>query len=338
MQAPPPASHPPSGGKPCLSIRQVTACPLRLILIGLALVATAAFAVVCYGPPDKRTWEQVTANFAAREAEIANDGQYDGRRLKELDSKRGAAFLIPFLSKDQKYGVRVKAIGALGWASFQEAIPALSAIALDPSENDPIRGQVLNPGLRYMKHPEAVKTASALANDKSAYIRSGALWVLSNHGTDEAIEVLAARLRANDKPLLWQLMNALTLSGHPRAGKIVFDLVDFAAVQKDEGQLVAYATAMAQYHIPEAQQNMLALAKQPDHLLSEYVLQYFSAFPREDLVSKLVAHIEADKDVSFLHTTVTEFIKSPKISPESKAKLSAFISSGKVMRSDEIFR
>ena len=83
---------------------------------------------------------------------------YDGRRLKELDPKRAAAFLIPFLAKTQPDGVRVKAIGALGWSSFHEAIPALSAIALDATDNEAIRAQALNPGLRYMKHPEALLT------------------------------------------------------------------------------------------------------------------------------------------------------------------------------------
>jgi len=302
---------------------------VRILLLGFTLIATAAFASEL--PPDKRSWEQVTADFVAREVKFTNDGDYDGRRLKELDPKRAAAFLIPFLAKEQPLGMRVKAIGALGWSSFHEAIPALSAIALDPTDNEAIRARVLNPGLRYMRHPEAVKTAAALANDKSDGIRSGALWVLSDHGTDDAIDVLAARLRANDKPLITQLIFALTFSKHRRAGKIIFDLVDFSALPHDERHLHAYSIAMEEYRIPEAQANMFVIAQQPERPLSAYyALRYFSTFPREAVVPALVAYIEANKSVSDLYDTVTEFIKSRQITDESKAKLSAFIATGKV--------
>lgn len=309
---------------------------MRIFFLGLTLVATAALATT-YLPPDKRSWEQVTADFTAREAQHANNGEDDGRRLKELDPKRAAAFLIPFLAKSRPYGLRVKAIGALGWSSFQEAISALSAIALDPTDNEEIRTEALNPGLRYMKHPEAVKTASALAADKSVSIRSGAYWVLSAHGTDEAIEVLSARLRGNDTPLLEQLIYALAYSKHRRAGEIIFDSINFPTLLRDEQQLLAYAVAMMQYRIPEAQQNMLIIARQANRPLScYYALRYFGSFPREDVVPALVAYIEANMSVRDLYDTVTAFIKGAKVSDESKAKLSAFIANGKVEKTERL--
>jgi hypothetical protein len=309
----------------------------QILLVGLCIIAAPAFAT-SYGPPDTRSWEQVTADFLAREGRHANDGEYDGRRLKELDARKAAAFLIPLLAKDQPYALRVKAIGALGWSSFQEAIPALSAIAMDASDNEEIRAEALNPGLRYMKHSEAVKTATALTADKSVRIRNGAYWVLSGHGTDDAIEVLAARLQAKDAPLIEELINALTYSEHPRAGKLVFEHVDFSVLPHDEPHLSAYSIAMEHYRIPEARQNMLILAKQRDMPLScFYALRYFGAFPREDVVPTLIAYIEAKKPVNDLYETVTEFIKSPAVGKKSKSKLSAFLASGTVQKPDPVY-
>ena len=296
------------------------------IVIFLLIVATT-FATT-YAPPDTRSWEQVTVDFIAHPGRFAKDGDYGGRRLKELDPKRAAAFLIPFLAKTQPDGVRVKAIGALGWSSFHEAIPALSAIALDATDNEAIRAQVLNPGLRYMKHPEALKTASALIADPSPNIRRGALWVLSEHGTDEAVELLAARLRANDKPLLDQLMCALYFSKHPRAGKLVFSSVAFSNLA-DERCRHAYALTMEAYRLAEAQQNMLLIAQQPDQPSSaHYALRYFTSFPREDVAPALIAFIESKRYSGDLYNTVTEFIKSPNVADKTKATLSALITSG----------
>ncbi|MCE9612326.1 MAG: HEAT repeat domain-containing protein [Chthoniobacter sp.] len=305
---------------------------MRIIIVIFSLIATTGLATT-YARSDTRSWDQVTADFIAHPGHFAIDGERDGRRLKELDLKRAVAFLIPFLAKTQPDGLRVKAIGALGWSSFHEAIPALSAIALDVADKEAIRAQALNPGLRYMKHPEALKTATALIADASPSIRSGALWVLSGHGTDEAVDLLAARLRANDKPLLDKLMCALYFSKHPRAGKLVFTSVDFSTIPREERYLHAYALTLDGYPVPGAQQNMLIIAQQPGQPLSSYyALRYFRAFPCEDVVPALVACIEAKKSVNILYETVTEFIASPKISDESKAKLSAFIASGKVKK------
>jgi len=308
-----------------------TARAMRIQLLALTLVAGAAFAYTPK-PPDTQSWGQVTADFVAREAQVANDGYFDGHRLKVLDPKRAATFLISYLASDKPPGLRLKAIGALGSLSFQEAIPKLCAIALDETEDPNLRKAALTPGLRYMKHPEAVKTATALAAHESDSVRIGAYWVLSEHGTDEAIEVLAGRLRANEKPLLPQLILALTYSKHPRAGRIVFDLVDFAALPHDKSHLFAYSFAMERYRLPDAQQNMLLLAQEPDQPLScNYALRYFSSFPREDVTRLLLAYIEADREPSSdFYDTITEFTRSPNISSESKSKLSALIVSGKV--------
>jgi hypothetical protein len=310
---------------------------MRILLLGLLSIAASAFATM-HEPPDTRSWEQTTADFVARVGRHANDGYHDGLHLKELDAKRAAAFLIPFLAKNRPYGLRLKAIGALGWSSFHEAIPALSTIALDATDNEEIRAEALNPGLRYMKNPDAVKTATALAADKSVSIRSGAYWVLSGHGTDAAIEVLSARLCASDTPLIEQLIFALTLSKHPRAGKVIFEHVDFSALPHNERHFQAYSIAMEHYRIPEAQQNMLFLAQQPEWPLScFYALRYFSAFPREDVAPALIAYIEANKPLTDLYETVSEFIKSPKVGDETKSKLSAFIASGQVKKPEPFF-
>ena len=300
-------------------------------LFAIFLVSGARVSAETFSPPDVRTWEEVTGHFIAYPGRETGDGESDGRRLKELNPKRAAAFLLPFLAKDRPAGQRVKAIGALGWSSFREAVPNLSAIAEDPTEDEAIRVDALNPGLRYMKDPKAVKSATILAADKSERIRAAAYWVLSSHGTDDAVAVLEARLRANDEPLLEKLIFALYYSEHRRAGRIIFDVVSFPDLPKDELHLNAYAIAMEKYRIPQAQANMLTIAQQPGVEFSAfYALRYFASFPREDVVPALIARIEAEP-VSGLYETVTQFIKSPAVAAESKKKLAAFIASGRVV-------
>jgi hypothetical protein len=77
---------------------------------------------------------------------------------------------------------------------------------------DEIRSEALAIGLSSMQHPEALKTASSLASDKSGKVRAAAYRVLGQHGTDRAIEVLESRLRADYKPLLQNLIYALHFS------------------------------------------------------------------------------------------------------------------------------
>lgn len=155
---------------------------LGLAVCAIVLLLCSAFARL-YPPPDTRSWEETIHDFRAYHAQHAHEGERDGRRLKALDPKRAARFLLPFLSKDHPRGLRVKAVGALGWSAFREAIPSLSAIALDESEDEPLRYEALNPGLCYMRHPEAVRTASIVANDKSLTVRGAAYWVLAHHGS-----------------------------------------------------------------------------------------------------------------------------------------------------------
>lgn len=303
-----------------------------LAAVAAIYVCSAAAAVaLTIAPPDTRSWEEVTANFAARGGRHANDGVDDGRRLKELNPKKALEFLMPFLAKEREAGLRLKAMGALGWSSFQEAVPALSAIAKDETEAESIRAQALNPGLRYMKSAEAEATARYLANHQSSHIRSSAYWVLSDHATDSAVDALGARIRANDKPLLDQLVYALYYSKHPRAGKIIFDLVDFSTLEHNKRLQEAYATAMDRYRVPEAQEHMLALAKHPPQSLTAYyALRYFASFPREEVVHALIDRAEVQP--GDLYESFTEFIESPSISAESKRKLSTLIASGKVRK------
>ncbi len=305
---------------------------LKLTLV-LMFLGSASNGLSELAPPDTRSWEQGTADFIAQKAQHPNDGIYDGQRLKELDSKRAVTFLMPLLAKKQPIELRIKAVGALGWMSFQEAIPALSAIAKDATENEDIRVAALNPGLRYMKNLKAEQTAAALAVNKSELIRAAAYWVLSQHGTDSAIDVLEACLRASTKALDRDLIRALSLSKHKRAGKIIFDHCDFAALRGDEQLLWEYSMAMEQCRPPEAQQNMLSLAKQLTHPSSAYcALLYFGSLPRDDVVPALLAYIESDKRGLDVYEPVMQFIKSPKISDKSKKKLSELVATGQVKK------
>ena len=298
-----------------------------LSLLSLSLYATASGVPTSYGSPEAGTWGEITKHFISNEGTSAHDGQYDGQRLKALDPKRAAAFFMPFLAKDQPRGLRIKAIGALGWCSFQEATPALSGIAKDDTETEEVRADALDPGLRYMKNPDAAHTAASLVADKSKQIRGSAYWVLSNCGTDDAIEILEARLRSDDRPLLSELIYALIFSKHPRAGRIIFDSVDITTLLHNEDLLRAYATAMGSFQVADAQQNMLTIAQQPDHPLSAYyALLYFRFFPNEQSVPALISYAEYKGEAAGnLYGVVTEFFESPKISAQSKAKLSAFI-------------
>ena len=306
----------------------------RVAFLIFLLASTAPAPSNTYIPPDTRSWEQVTADFVSNEPHLANaSGEHDGRRLKELDTKRAAAFLIPFLAKENPRLLRLKAIGALGWSSSKAAIPALSAIANDETEDERVRSDALNPGLAYMKSPAAVKTAAALATHDSLKIRTSAYAVLGVHGTDSAIEVLESRLRANDKPAIEDLIGALTCSNHRRGGRLVFDLCPFAEMQGDEQLLYAYSKAMLSYRIPDAQANMLIVAKQGGLPLSRYcALLYFGSFPREDVVPSLIEYIESDTTVRDLYETVMRFMKSSRITAESKHKLAALVASGKVTK------
>jgi HEAT repeat protein len=207
---------------------------------------------------------------------------------------------------------------------LHDAIPELSAIALDTTEDAKVREQALYPGLAYMQHPAAIKTASVLASDKLDGVRRRAFWVLANHGTDEAIEVLAGRLRANDKPLLVDLILALRSSRNPRAGRIVFDLVDFSLLPRDEPHLQAYCYAMHDFHIAEARENILFIAQQSEWpYLCSSALDYLSYSPGEDVVPALIAYLQMDKPVRHLPEMLATYLQSPALTDDSKRKISA---------------
>jgi HEAT repeat protein len=140
---------------------QIAAC--SLLLVSEAVASSGP-------PPDKRSWEEVTADFVERSGKGFN--RTDGKRLKELDSKRAVEFLMSFLAKDKPERLRLEAAGALGCESFQVAIPALSSIAKDVTDSEEVRARALNPGLRYMNHPLAFETAAAVASDKSRFVRA----------------------------------------------------------------------------------------------------------------------------------------------------------------------
>jgi HEAT repeat protein len=274
----------------------------------------------------------VVADFLARDAKPQRDGSREGIRLKALDPERAAEFLIPYLGKEHPADMRFRAMEALGWSALQQAIPALSAIAKDEKEDLLIRAKALNPGLRYMKHAEAEATAAFLSTPDSA-IRGHAYWVLSNHGTDRAVEALESAFKEEAGYGLVNLIHALSSSKHPRAGRIVFEHVEFSAVQNDKDLVSAWAGAMEKYRVPEAQPHMLSLTQKPGNSSPSYfAVRYFGSFPTEVVVPALVDAIEDKFRFDDLYDCVTAFIKSPEITAASKEKLSAYIASGKVKK------
>lgn len=304
------------------------------IVLAFLVAGNTAWALWVGG--DTRPWDRVTRDFVSNETFSATDGEQDGRRLKELDRKRAAEFLVPFLESTQPRALRVRAMGAVGKAALTEAVPALIKIAQNPAEGENIRAAALSPGLRYMSHLDAIQCATTLASDPSLRVRMAAYWVLGQHGTDEAVSVLERRLSEKDPQETVQLLYALCFSKNGRAGRIVFDHTDFDALQTDEHRQ-AYAKTMADYHVREAEQNMLTLARQRDQPWSaSYALRYFAAFPRDDIAPALVAYVEACPAVHDLYDTVIAFIESPEIAKESKEKLFELVVTGKIKKKRRI--
>lgn len=299
------------------------------------LLNSAVVGQACAVPPDTRTWDEVTADFVATEAKSPfNNG--DGPRLKALDPQKALKFLLPYLGKQHLKGLRMKAIGALGDCAFQEAIPALSAIAKDVAEDDELRGGSLNPGLRYMKSPVAVEAAASVAEDKSRYVRTSAYWVLSEHGSDRAVSVLEKRIQTKglSEYELDNLINALYYSKSRRAGKIIFSNCDFSTLPNNENLLCSYARIMMEFRIPDAQQTMLRIVKMPGReLKTRYALCYFKSFPREDVVPTLIAYINKHNSEG-LYDTVTAFANSESISEASRKTLNGFLVSGTVKKDE----
>jgi len=275
-----------------------------------------AASAVSFAPPDERSWDEVTQNFTT--AGWRHGGE-DGHRLKALDEKHAAEFLLPFLSKSHPSEIRLKAIAALGKPGFQEAIAALSAIAKD--ESDELRIDALNSGLRYMKHPDAVRAAIDLTEDKSVRVRKAAYLVLGEHGTNRAVAGLLRRLRAKDAPAMRELVTAFLISNRRDAAEIVFQNCSLSDLSHDA--IRPYATLMWQQLYAPAQENMLALLSISDHSIQATVINYFGAFPREDVVPHLIRYIQTSQfSRQIAHgETVTAFLESPNISAESKEKL-----------------
>lgn len=279
---------------------------------------------------DKRSWSEVTQNFAVSPIRGANDGEGDGFRLKALDQKAAFEFLHPLLSRNQPREIRLKAIGALGYPAFQEAIPALSAIALDATEDVYVRAEALNCGLRYMHHPDAVRAAFALANHKSAMIRAAAYRVLGEHDMDQTIEVLKKRARTKDPEAAKMLISEMAYSERADAARLVHENCPLSAMPLQA--VHDYTYIMERARLPEAQGSMLVLLQHADWKIHESTLRYFGSFPQESVVPHLVADIEKSQHYvsATLYETVARFVASPTLSSESRAKLSELIASRRV--------
>ncbi len=305
------------------------------LLLVSEVVATSAL------PPDKRSWEEVTADFINRTGEGFN--RTDGHRLKELDPKRAVEFLMSYLAKDKPERLRLEAIGALGCEAFQEAVPALSAIAKDVSESEGVRARALNPGLRYMKSSVALETAASVATDKSRFVRTSAYCVLSDLRTDQALNILETRIQSKGLSNfeLAELICALWGTAIPRAGQIILSNCDFSTLPDDEDLLGKYSLAMEHFRIPDAQPTMLRIARKADcNFSTYYALRYFSSFPREDAVPALVAFVNGRGPYATanIFETVTAFSESPVITEKSKNTLRGFLTTGKVKKEVPIQR
>lgn len=277
----------------------------------------------CFAKVDTRTWEEVVASFG--QPRDYWDERDNGWRLKALDEERASDFLLPLLQQNNR---RYAAIDALGWGAFRQAIPALSAIALDEKEDPGWRVNALNPGLRYMQDSRAVKTAQLLVHHKEVPIRHAAYWVLSQHGTPEAVGTLKKLLEEGAKGEIGPLINALYHSQRPEVGEIVFESSKWEQVTQDKGASLGYASVMAKYPVERASDQMLALLQSEDSLTRHYATMYFSHFPRQEAAEATLGLVgngglpHADTEIQ---KAIKALSKSEVISGEVREKLRALI-------------
>ena len=258
----------------------------------LSFLAQSAFATSFAVPStDERTWDEVVVHLQSPVVPGRWYASEDGKRLKELDEPCAAAFLMSLLGTPH----RANAMEALGWGVFKEAIPALAAIALDKKAEN--RVLALNPGLRYMNDQRAIDTAKTLSTDDEPAVREAAYWVLSGHGTDEAVTTLQKRLKEGDAQKTSELIYALNFSKHPRAGDIVFENSRWPKVINDESTLRAYALTMTNYSVVRASDRMLSVMENENSLIRFYALRYFGKFPRQEAAEAILRLATAKKTI-----------------------------------------
>jgi HEAT repeat protein len=274
---------------------------------------------------DERSWNEAFESFMASSA---NSGQLmtDGKRLLELDQKKAAPLLLQYLDKSHPSDLRLKAIVVLGRGSIKEAIPYLKEIANDPDEPDELRCTALNPGLRYMHDGEALAVGRHLFQHSNKAIRIEAYWVLSEHGTDSAVDALTQAIRTSPlHPMeLKTIIYALKYSKNPRAGQIVYENVSFEQLFIDNYLLSAYVETMTTYKILQAKPQIVQLLSHADQSIRISALHYFANFPSDDIVDDIVDFVKRTDSEWWknrLYGTIFQFINAEEISPMNKELL-----------------
>lgn len=282
---------------------------------------------------DTRTWEEVTNSFESTPAQNANDGEYDGKRLLELDELHARTYLIGCLSSEKPFDVRLKATGALGWAAVAEAIPALSRLAMDDKEPEKLREAALNPGLRYMKEDAPLKVAIPLARHDNPRIRTAAYWALSGNASDQAVSELEHALDREPPERKEGVIRALNYTGNPRAGTIVLERFLSGSIPRNQKSLRSFVICMNTYRLSEAKNVMRDFTHHKDNLVVLWALQFFGSYPNNDIVEDLVVFIKNKQgDSSDLYDTVIAFLNSPSISEGNKEVLRILLKEKKVTK------
>ncbi len=295
----------------------------RMLIIWFICILQAS---VIVNAVDTRSWDEAVQLFTSSSPSL--DIEYVGRKLKEVDEKKAAAYLIPLLATNQTAQLRKRAITAISGGAIKAAVPELIAIALDTNEAVDVRYAALNPGLRYMGDDRAVKTAKQLLHDPNGLIRIGSYCVLSGNPSDESVEALKNSLATCEPDHRYHLIWALCHTGRPETARIVFENCPLDWIANDDVAR-AYCGIMTRYAFSRAQENILKLIPRNDGSVLYEALAYFEHFPRSEAAKYLMTYLGDEKRVLFgrlqTYPLLWSFYSSPKISAEIKAKLEPHI-------------
>jgi len=286
-----------------------------------------ALLLVLLPPPPiefPKTWDDYVYNFTNAPGRVPTF--LYGPRLKKLDEKRSRLLLVRLLAPGQPAAMREKAIETLGYGAFTKAIPEIVAIAANTNEEDMLRYDAVNLGLRFMKDERAVDAAISFLHDRSRNVRLGALIALGGNGTDKAIRVLKQCLESGEER--FHVIGALAETRNPVAGKIVFDLCPIESLS-DASIACQYCGAMWACKVPEAQGTILTLMKRTDFdrqtatYVNEMAIWYFADFPRAEVSPFLLPYFggtNASPSVGY-YPILWAYATSPKIDEDVRAKL-----------------
>lgn len=282
-------------------------------------------ASACLAPPDVRTWDQVVADFTTTQPINRWDGSKDGARLKKLDAERAVAIFLPFLSEQHPLEMRLKAIHALGRPDFPAALDPLIRLAEDQSQPAELRTAALNPGLRYQKNPLAERVGISLASDPDPKIRRAARGVVSQHGTDEGVELLVALLETAAENEKASLLFGLKNTKNPLAGTRVYATYRLGPTAQTD-QLRAYTSVLLTYEVKAAKADMLSLIDHADSIVAINALNYFKDQPAEEVASHLIGFVKARPVFgSSLREMALNYVVSKELGSASRLVLSQML-------------